>query len=316
MKRTFRKRLLIAGTSLAIVVLVLSLGMHPYLAITAPVGADVAVVEGWIPEPLLTRVKDEIDRNGYTSVHTTGTVRPFSYYLDQDEAIVVHLDKPMQGEVRINVSGLPGAGFRLVAGSDTVLDLAVGGHSQRYHAHLPVPVDSITIHSVNAAQAPEGMSNLYVKYFSIGRTNVHHQAGTILLLRSNGAREPGWPTFAHSSAARLHDLGIPLERLQITPAAEGQESRTLANAAGFAARARELGIKKVDVISLGVHARRSRKMYRKACGDGIEIGVIAIPDPLVARGTWWKHRMGWVGMLKEMAGVPVSNLMEVEDQAP
>jgi uncharacterized SAM-binding protein YcdF (DUF218 family) len=312
-KRPGKRALVFLCSGMALVAL-LTFGLHPYLAITAPVGGEVAVVEGWIPEWMMPAVKEEIDKRGYTRIHTTGTLRPFTYYLYNGDGIAVRTREPIQGEVRINVSGLPQAGFLLIAGGDTLLAMQVGPHSQRYHTHLPVPVDSFVIRSTNAGHPPEDLYNIFVKYFTVGGSNIHQLASGTRLLRADGTAEPGWPTFAHSSAAFLEREGIPAGHLHIVPAAEGIERRTLANAVGFAKHAREKGIDRVDVISLGVHARRSRKMYRKACGKDVMVGVIAVPDPEVPRRSWWRRPVGWYRMVKEIIGVPASSLFEVEEQ--
>ena len=122
MIRRPRKRFLIPAAIL-LLMLVLTFGAYPYLAITEPSGARVVAVEGWIPKELMPAVKAEIDRRGYTTIYTTGTVRPFSYYLKKGEAIEVRLRSPVQGELTLNVSGIGGAGFLLIAGMDTLANM-------------------------------------------------------------------------------------------------------------------------------------------------------------------------------------------------
>lgn len=310
---SLQRKLLIGGASGALLLFSLSVGIHPYLAVTDPVGASVAVVEGWIPEGLMPEVKAEIDRRGYTTVFTTGTERPCSYYLYNGEALLVVLEEPVQGEVRINVSGLPQAGFRLMADQDTLIDHGVASYGQRFSTHMPRPADTIVVQTYNAGDVPDDMYNAYVKYLTVGGTNVHALPAGHWLVQRDSTRVPGTPTFAHASAGFLLNEGIPADHLIVAPAATGQESRTLANALGFATLARDMAITKVDVISLGVHARRSRKMFRKACGSGMEVGVIALPDPEVPRSTWWRSPKGWVRMMKEVVGVPASSLIDVQE---
>ena len=308
-----KRKLLLAGSTAALVLVVLSAGIHPYLAVTDPVGASVAVVEGWIPEWMMPTVKAEIDKRGYTTIFTTGTERPFSYYLHEGEALMMALEDPVQGEVRINVSGLPQAAFLLMAGTDTLIDLGVASYGQRFSTHMPRPADTLVVRSYNTGAVPDDLYNTYVKYLTVGGRNVHALPGSSWIVRRDSTLDPGTPTFAHASAGFLVKEGVPADRLIIAPAAAGQDSRTLANALGFARHAREMGITKVDVISLGVHARRSRKMFRKACGSEVEVGVIALPDPEVPRATWWRSPKGWVRMMKEVVGVPASSLFDVQE---
>ncbi len=309
-----KKRLLILlGTLLFL--LALGFGAYPYLAVTAPVGANAVAVEGWIPDAMMPAVKAEIDQRGYSTVYTTGTIRPFSYYLKNGEAIDVVLSAPVRGEVRMNVSGIGGAGFMLIAGSDTLINQKVTGEPHRYSTHLPQAVDHLRLVSFNTSLPPAELDNIFVKYLRISWINVHEISRSIEFVRVDSTRSPAWPTYAHASAAYLERLGIGSEKIIIAPATDPTVSRTLANAQGFALRAKEQGLNKVDVLSLGVHARRSRKMYRKACGGTMEVGVIALRDPEAPPGEWWKSVRGWFKVAKELAGVPVSSLFDAEDVA-
>ena len=307
-----KKRLLILLGAL-LIVFSLGFGAYPYLAVTAPVGASAVAVEGWIPDAMMPAVKAEIDRRGYASVYTTGTIRPFSYYLKKGEAIDVVLSGPVRGEVRMNVSGIGGAGFLLIAGTDTLINQLVTGEPHRYSTHLPNPVDHLRVVSFNTSVPPAELDNIFVNYLRISWVNVHEISRSVEFVHADSTRAQAWPTYAHASAAYLERLGISAERIIIAPAKDPTVSRTLANAQGFALRAKENGLGKVDVLSLGVHARRSRKMYRKACGDAMEVGVIALRDPEAPPGEWWKSLRGWFKVAKELAGVPVSSLFEAEE---
>lgn len=310
-----RKKRLLVLLGVLLILLVLGFGAYPYLAVTAPVGANAAAVEGWIPDAMMPAVKAEIDQRGYSSVYTTGTIRPFTYYLKNEEAIDVVLSAPVRGEVRMNVSGIGGAGFMLIAGTDTLINQKVTGDPHRYSTHLPKAVDHLRLVSFNTSVPPAELDNIFVKYLRISWINVHEISRAVEFVYADSTRSPAWPTYAHASAAYLERLGISSEKIIIAPATDPTVSRTLANAQGFALRAKEHGLNKVDVISLGVHARRSRKMYRKACGDGIEVGVIALRDPEAPPGEWWKSVRGWFKVAKELAGVPVSSLFEAEEVA-
>ena len=81
MNQRRRTRVLVWSTIVALL-LTAVFGTYPFLATTAPSGASAVAVEGWIPDEVMPEVKAEIDRRGYSTVYTTGTIRPFSYYVD------------------------------------------------------------------------------------------------------------------------------------------------------------------------------------------------------------------------------------------
>jgi hypothetical protein len=48
----------------------------------------------------------------------------------------------------------------------------------------------------------------------------------------------------------------------------------------------------LDLATLGPHARRSRLLYQKAFGPGVEVGVIALDDPAYDPRRWWRSSEG------------------------
>lgn len=311
-KRRALKRLLLGGLLVMGLLLLAGMGLHPYLAVTAPVDSDVVAVEGWLPEHLIPSAVSEIQQRGYTRVYTTGTTRPFTYYLKVGERIEVLMDAPLTGELKVSAGGLPGAGLLILTSNDTLLAQALGGRSQRYQVHLP-PTDRLVLISTNDGSPSPEMDNLFVKYLTINGENLHALQRVCEIVHVDSSRTEGTASYAHHCARALIAAGIPAEHITIAPAAERTDSRTLANAAGFARQARIDAITAVNVLSLGVHARRSRKMYRKACGSDVEVGVIALYDPHAAADSWYKHGMGWARVLKELGGVPASSLFEAQE---
>ena len=55
---------------------------------------------------------------------------------------------------------------------------------------------------------------------------------------------------------------------------------------------REPTVKSVTVLTLDVHARRTRLLYRKALGQGITVGVMAIADREYDPEHWWRYSEG------------------------
>ncbi|MFT3886091.1 MAG: DinB family protein [Flavobacteriales bacterium] len=282
------------------VLLVVLFFAHPYLAVTAPSGGRVLVVEGWMEQPQLEKAALLALSGRYDSIYTTGTIRPFAYYLKNNEGLDVLLKKPEDGEVRVNVSGTTGAGFTLLAGTDTLLHQEVGPQPTVYAAHPPGPVQQLRLLAWNRAAIDTHTDDIFVQFMRMAGTNVNHLQRSSVFLRPGGGGDPAWPTYAHRARALLIGSGVPEDRVVAVPSWGHPDSRSWANANAFAVLAEHDHIHACDVATSGVHARRSRALFQKACGPDVNVGVIAIEDPACTADNWWRSLVGWVRMLKEI----------------
>ena len=73
-----------------------------------------------------------------------------------------------------------------------------------------------------------------------------------------------------------------------------QRDRTYASALALKAwlEARGLPTDRVNVVTKGMHARRSRLLYAKAFGPGTRVGVIAVPEDDFDQVHWWESSGG------------------------
>lgn len=55
--------------------------IHPFLAVTSPIKADVLVVEGWLPDYAIKNALTEFESGSYRKIITTGGPLPTGYYL-------------------------------------------------------------------------------------------------------------------------------------------------------------------------------------------------------------------------------------------
>jgi hypothetical protein len=305
-----RKWLLIGLLAVPLLAMFVVALAFPYLAVNAPSGASVAVVEGWIPKEHIPAVEDVIDSLGYERIYVTGTIRPCSYTLRIRDTLVLDLTHERSGELVVNACGSRGAGFVVMDGEGVLLEDSVADECQPYRTTLDRRVGQVLITPSFKGRVQEEWELLYLASVTLDGTNLHALQRNTIIHRQEGSVESGTPTYADVAVAELLRCGhdpqaiIPLRTLN------AGESRTWANAKLFALRASRDGIKKVDVISFGIHARRSRVTYRTACGAGVQVGVVSIPDPEVGPGFWWHNVKGWIKVLKELGGVPSSYLVD------
>ena len=117
----------------------------------------------------------------------------------------------------------------------------------------------------------------------------------------SGAPLSEYKNYAELGAAVLFKLGLSTNEVQAVPAEAVRQDRTYAAAASLAKWLRERGIPaaKVHLISEGPHARRSWLMCRKAFGQGVAVGVTAIPIRDYDQAHWWRSSAGVRGVVDE-----------------
>jgi hypothetical protein len=111
---------------------------------------------------------------------------------------------------------------------------------------------------------------------------------------TQGAPLSEYKTYAELGAAVLLKLGLSTNVVQPVPAPLVQQDRTYAMACSLKSWMGEHGMSptKVNLITLGPHARRSRLLFEKALGKGVTIGVTAIPSRDFDPAHWWRSSYG------------------------
>jgi hypothetical protein len=116
---------------------------------------------------------------------------------------------------------------------------------------------------------------------------------------TGGAIEQGGPlsnykTYAELGTATLLALGLSTNLVQPVPGPKVRQDRTYASAVAFKKWVDEHGIQltRVNVLTVGPHARRSRLLFQKSLGN-VPIGVIAVAEPDYNARHWWRSSQGF-----------------------
>lgn len=281
--------------------LLLLFGAYPFFAVNAPIGADVMVVEGWLDRNALEQVRKLDDQAHYRHIYTTGVVRPVSYHLKNGEAIEGELRVPARANLSLTAAGLPGERLQVILDRDTVLDTELTGSSHAYRIALDHAVRLFRI-GTPAGYGDTEHARAWIGGAWFDGNDLHRQARQVMLVKADGSSQRMGSTWAHQAAITLHDLGIPEERITPKPTYGDPDGRTWTSAREFIEFAQANGIRSIDVVSLGVHARRTRGLYRRAAQGSVRIGIISLPDRWCRPGDWWLHWYGWWKVLKEIVG--------------
>jgi hypothetical protein len=110
----------------------------------------------------------------------------------------------------------------------------------------------------------------------------------------HGAPLSEFKTYAELGAAVLLRLGLATNVVQAVPTPNVPQDRTYASAAALKTWLREHGMAapKINVFTVGPHARRSRLLYQKAMGKDVAVGVIAVPEQDYDPSRWWRSSPG------------------------
>jgi hypothetical protein len=101
-------------------------------------------------------------------------------------------------------------------------------------------------------------------------------------------------TSASVGAGRLRAAGLPPEVLQMAPSRVMTRDRTYASAVALRdwLRAHGLAGQNINILTEGVHARRSRLLFQEAFGRTVQVGIIAVPNPDYDAARWWRYSEG------------------------
>jgi len=116
---------------------------------------------------------------------------------------------------------------------------------------------------------------------------------------TGGSLERGEPlssfkTYAELGAATAVKLGLTPAEVQALPAPAVRMDRTFASAVALEQWLRERGVTraKVNVMTLGAHARRTRLLFQQALPEDASVGIVAVASEDFDPRHWWRFSEG------------------------
>lgn len=138
----------------------------------------------------------------------------------------------------------------------------------------------------------------------LARAAQHARQGGYTQVVASGGPIPSWSSHQSYAQRAAQYLQAQLPQgppVSAAPSAATKQDRTYASAMAVRdwAAARGLQVNALDVVTVGVHARRSRLLYEKAFGPGVAVGVIALRPQDDDEGRWWTSSQAFKAMLGE-----------------
>ncbi len=111
-----------------------------------------------------------------------------------------------------------------------------------------------------------------------------------------------WKDWATLSAETLKGMGVPPDKLIVAPGGPIQRHRTYKGFEAAKAKLEALGVshKRINIVSEGAHARRSRMVAHKIFGKDIAIGMIVADPETYSPASWWKSSSGMKSVVMEL----------------
>jgi DUF218 domain. len=126
------------------------------------------------------------------------------------------------------------------------------------------------------------------------------------LITTGGPLETGsylvaYTTYAELAAASLLALGLDAEKIAAVPASDVPKDRTYYSALALRAWLfqNDAALRALDIFTLGVHARRTRRLFQVALGPDFSVGVMAAVDRNYDPKRWWASSAGAKSVLSE-----------------
>ena len=122
-------------------------------------------------------------------------------------------------------------------------------------------------------------------------------------IEGSGGYINDYQTWASVGADLLKKAGVPNESLQMVPSRVTARDRTYSSAVALRDwfREHEMAVKSFNIVTEDVHARRTRLLFREAFGNGVTIGIIAVPNPDYDAKHWWGYSEGVKDVISEGA---------------
>ena len=108
-------------------------------------------------------------------------------------------------------------------------------------------------------------------------------------------------TSASVGADLLKNAGVPPESVQMVPSRVMDRDRTYSSAIALRDWLRDHNavVRSFNVVTEDTHARRTRLLFQEAFGEGVKVGIIAVPNPDYDAKHWWRYSEGVKDVLME-----------------
>jgi hypothetical protein len=119
---------------------------------------------------------------------------------------------------------------------------------------------------------------------------------------SRGAPLCEYKTQAEAAAVALIRLGLDPRVVQAVPSAAVRKDRTYAAACALKAELQQHNpaVTNINIVGIGPHSRRTRRLFAQALGPSYCVGVMAVEPREYDPRAWWRSSAGFRSVTDEL----------------
>jgi hypothetical protein len=302
LKKYFRRIFvtLITGLLLLVGILLLAIIFYftGYLSRSNKVEANLLVVEGWMSNDDIKSAYSEFKNNGYVLIITTGLHSPEYLQMSENGFAVFDVKGKLtsfksESHHRIDVKAYSETDRKQSSHFNVYLnDSLIGGYyadkkRRNYRIYWDGSldrVDSIMLQFDNDLVGEFGDRNLYIKEilidnflhipFQLNSKYIIPRKDGIQIIRNN------YNSLAQRAKYELLSLGLDSSKVISVPGRESSVNKTLNSAFAFRDWLKHYNgeVIGINIMSQGIHARRTFITYKKVLDNSYKVGIISQPD--------------------------------------
>lgn len=280
------------------------------LAKTKKTKADLMVFEAWVSESLVHLASDEFKTEDYNLIVVTGIESPeldfcqipmngyLIFYPDHslmnDEEI---RNQNIEIKVHSEMGGKYSCHFNFYV-NDTILSEFVADEKERKYSVIwngaLKDIDSLMVHFDDDYLDEGGDKNLYVKEITINNEiTIPYKYNSVYDIGRIGGTNRFINNYnSESELSRIHLIksGIDASLIIAVTGKSSRINRTLRSALAFRSWLANYNgnVNSINIISDGIHSRRTMITYNSILKRNIEIGIISLSEP--AKEGFPKHK--------------------------
>ena len=266
-----------------------------YLSLNRPVSPELLILEGWVSDTTLRLAAKEFHEKSYVHILTSGSPTDPYYLLAEDGYLEYSfVDQPLSLHKNDTISfTLKGTPVQLtypeytISVNDQQVSSGFTTGSWDTYSHImdsATSAEIIRISFVNDTYLMGEDRNLQVKSMNINSTQYLARSKNVLNYKLSDHQRTHplltyFTSLAEECAHELQEEGIPKNLIDAVPSPVSQNNRTLASAIMLSSyfESRNLPYSQVNIISEGIHARRTWISYKFAFRKQVkEVGIICV----------------------------------------
>jgi hypothetical protein len=270
-----------------------------FLSESHKVEANMLIIEGWLPEAAIEMIKSEVQNDKYDLILTAGIQSPeldFSMVAMNGYLIFYPAFLKTAGEdtadhlievtAKSKMGGIYKSHFNFYVNDSLVADFNADEKPRKFGIKWTGPlkdIDSIAFQFTNDMVDENGDRNLYVKEITIdNQLTIPYQYNSVFDIGLIGGTDRivnDYQSHPQIIRNKLIAGGIDSSSVVAITGKRTGINRTLVSALAVRKwlRSTKPDVTGINVVSMGIHSRRTWLTYRKVLGKSSRTGIISLP---------------------------------------